>query len=660
MTLKIPLFSILFVFCFGYSYSQEVSLALHANTTAQGFKVLPNEIITKALLKHQKRVTLILTNNGHETIQWYSQQSYSWLYLSVTKGILKAGESIKLPLEMRVASLPQAIYNDTLYFKDSKSFKLLALVPVEVMIEARPKIKVPFNHFSPALLANEHKEITFTVENEGNTELDYNVYTDVSIPWLKAVLPTQGVIAPGEKREHTLMVDGSGIANGSYRGSAWISSNDPNQPRTFIEVDLTMSTAKAIFSLEVNKSGLCQDETFDIPYTFKGIVLGKANKIVAELSDAKGDFKNPVIIGEKRNQELNGTLPVHIPATLAPSDTYKIRLRSFDPPMNSIDQGNAFSVGETIELAFEPLPSVCDTEDDFLLTQASPVGGTYLGTGIVEGKFSPRLAGAGNHIIRYVYQTDQGCSREISQQILVRESPKISHFPVDPICQGTQAFSLKGGKPKGGYYEGAGIKSSGLLIPQNMRLGAHKLRYVVEQTACRSEVEVDINIVPSPEKPSFVQSGNHLIAEEGHVQYAWSLNGDIIAGATQRILSPQAYGSYILWIKNEAGCQTASDSLIFEAPDISDLIWQSLKISPTPAKDHFYISGEIKGSEHPSTLNMIFSDEKGRSMIEASYGNIKGRFTRRVNWSGLKPGVYQLTLEWEGKSYQQQVLIVDK
>lgn len=648
------------ILCFlwvGFLQAQnDPALARSGEVPEEKIRVTPYELFTRTLLNHKGYDTLLIENLGAEDISWFSQHSYGWLHPEKTLGTLKAGESMKLPLEMRVDTLPIAIYSDTLRIKDSKSREELVYVPIEVMLEAKPEIHIPIKKFTATLMANGFKQINFSIENKGNTELDYSLYTDVSVPWMQAMMPTQGVLPPGESQMLSLIVSGEGIDNGSYQGNAWISSNDPKQSRSFIQVDLTVSTEKAALISDWDKAGLCREESFDIPFQFKGLILGKGNEVIAEISDEEGSFRKARRIGGIRSQDTSGIVRVNIPENLVESSNYKIRLRSTDPKMLSIDGGKFLSVGPDTELSFEKLDAVCDTENEFELTQASPAGGVYRGGGVSEGKFFARNVGAGTHKIDYIYTTDEGCKREIAQEIVVKESPKISHRSVDLICLGSPAVSIKGGKPLGGYYEGAGIQASGLLIPDELKAGNQSVRYIVEQSECRSEVEVPLRVAESPAKPELVQDGDKLIAKDYH-EYVWFNDGQLIPNGNSNILIPKEYGEFTLIVKNEAGCSAVSDPIVFEAPDIASNIWSSLEISPNPAINHLYIEGKIEGSEHPAKINMKLSDEKGRSMIEATYGNIQGKFKRQVRWSGLKPGIYTLSLEWEGEAFEKQVVI---
>ena len=89
-------------------------------------------------------------------------------------------------------------------------------------------------------------------------------------------------------------------------------------------------------------------------------------------------------------------------------------------------------------ITFSPMPQLCVTSPEFVLTQASPSGGTYSGTGITGTSFSPATAGIGTHTITYNY-TDPvtGCSNNASTQIAITAGLTITVTPNNPFyCAG--------------------------------------------------------------------------------------------------------------------------------------------------------------------------------------------------------------------------------
>ncbi|MBU1008681.1 MAG: T9SS type A sorting domain-containing protein [Bacteroidetes bacterium] len=71
------------------------------------------------------------------------------------------------------------------------------------------------------------------------------------------------------------------------------------------------------------------------------------------------------------------------------------------------------------EVLFGEVPVQCIFWDPYQLTEGIPAGGTYSGTGVVDGYFDPSVAGAGQHTITYDYTDEFGCSNSATQMISV-------------------------------------------------------------------------------------------------------------------------------------------------------------------------------------------------------------------------------------------------
>ncbi|MEE4178343.1 MAG: choice-of-anchor J domain-containing protein [Bacteroides sp.] len=79
--------------------------------------------------------------------------------------------------------------------------------------------------------------------------------------------------------------------------------------------------------------------------------------------------------------------------------------------------------------------TICEAADAFLLTGATPLGGSYEGQGVVEGMFNPTTAGAGEHIITYTYQ-GISCEFTVTVTPAVTVSVSISANQTD-VCEGS-------------------------------------------------------------------------------------------------------------------------------------------------------------------------------------------------------------------------------
>ncbi len=100
------------------------------------------------------------------------------------------------------------------------------------------------------------------------------------------------------------------------------------------------------------------------------------------------------------------------------------------------------------------LPTICSNAGSFVLTQGSPAGGVYTGTGVVAGTFNPT---AGTQTITYTYTDSYSCVHVNSNQITVNTAPTVTLGSIANICSNDSPVALTGGSPAGGVYSGTGV-----------------------------------------------------------------------------------------------------------------------------------------------------------------------------------------------------------
>ncbi|MBE0638161.1 MAG: T9SS type A sorting domain-containing protein [Bacteroidales bacterium] len=79
-------------------------------------------------------------------------------------------------------------------------------------------------------------------------------------------------------------------------------------------------------------------------------------------------------------------------------------------------------------VVFAEIPDQCLNYPPFELTGGSPAGGSYSGPGVVEGWFSPEIAGLGLHMLTYTYTDQNGCENSAEQNVLVDECTGIEEY----------------------------------------------------------------------------------------------------------------------------------------------------------------------------------------------------------------------------------------
>ena len=95
-------------------------------------------------------------------------------------------------------------------------------------------------------------------------------------------------------------------------------------------------------------------------------------------------------------------------------------------------------------VSFSTLPTVCQNTGPVALTQGSPAGGTYSGTGVGGTTFYTGIAGAGTHNLVYTYHDSNNCSNSATQSILVNPIPTVNLGPDTTICSDV-SIVLNGG-----------------------------------------------------------------------------------------------------------------------------------------------------------------------------------------------------------------------
>ena len=127
-------------------------------------------------------------------------------------------------------------------------------------------------------------------------------------------------------------------------------------------------------------------------------------------------------------------------------------------------------------ITFSNMPDVCIDLAPFILSAASPAGGTYSGPGVSAGMFNPAVAGVGTHTLTYSYTDGNNCTNTNTRSITVKALPVVSLQPLLPVCVSGPAFPLGGGLPGGGTFSGPGV-SAGIFNPAAAGVGSHLITY---------------------------------------------------------------------------------------------------------------------------------------------------------------------------------------
>lgn len=120
-------------------------------------------------------------------------------------------------------------------------------------------------------------------------------------------------------------------------------------------------------------------------------------------------------------------------------------------------------------LSFASLPSFCEDDTAFLISQYSPVGGIFLGNGITvdtinnQYYFHPDSVSVGIQTLTYQYTDNNGCTNSTQRSTNLNALPAVNlslqGTPIDTLCLITtpQSFPLTFATPIGGQYSGKNV-----------------------------------------------------------------------------------------------------------------------------------------------------------------------------------------------------------
>lgn len=134
-----------------------------------------------------------------------------------------------------------------------------------------------------------------------------------------------------------------------------------------------------------------------------------------------------------------------------------------------------------------PFPDMCETDAPLVLTQGSPSGGTYSGTGVTGSQFDPSV---GTSVITYSLTDVYGCTQTATGTVTVNPSPTVTLTPFSIVCEGSAPFALSGGSPAGGSYSGTSV-SGGTFTPGTV--GTYPITYTyTDGNGCTNTASEDI------------------------------------------------------------------------------------------------------------------------------------------------------------------------
>jgi hypothetical protein len=141
-------------------------------------------------------------------------------------------------------------------------------------------------------------------------------------------------------------------------------------------------------------------------------------------------------------------------------------------------------------------PDNCINSASFSITGGLPAGGTYSGTGVTGGQFSPSVSGVGTFPITYTYTDGNNCTNSAVRDQVIRALPLVSISSFPSVIFGSLPFVLTGGVPNGGVYSGPGVVSN-TFNPQLAGIGVHTITYAyTDLYGCSQSANATLEVIP--------------------------------------------------------------------------------------------------------------------------------------------------------------------
>lgn len=172
---------------------------------------------------------------------------------------------------------------------------------------------------------------------------------------------------------------------------------------------------------------------------------------------------------------VNGTSSTTLNPSMLGAGSHTIKYR-VQVGSCSDSASQSITINAAPNVSASTVAAVCENAPSFTLSNGSPAGGSYSGTGVTGSTFNPSTAGSGAKTLKYTVTNSNNCSDSTQFTVQVNAKPNVSLSSVGPFCSGGGAITLTNGSPSGGNYSGPGVTGS-QFDPGVAGVGTHTLKY---------------------------------------------------------------------------------------------------------------------------------------------------------------------------------------
>ncbi|RLD44623.1 MAG: hypothetical protein DRI86_07090, partial [Bacteroidetes bacterium] len=167
---------------------------------------------------------------------------------------------------------------------------------------------------------------------------------------------------------------------------------------------------------------------------------------------------------------------------------------------------NTTTITDSLRIIVNPSPitnfnivsQLCEDESAVAMTSITPIGGTFVGQGVVGNTFDPQISGVGVFPITYTYIGLNSCVGITVKNVTVNALPIVNISDLASTCDAESQVILTEGTPYGGVYSGQGVIGN-KFYPSSVGLGIYTISYLfTNQAQCSAEDSTTIIVNSSP------------------------------------------------------------------------------------------------------------------------------------------------------------------
>ena len=419
---------------------------------------------------------------------------------------------------------------------NNDNYEYIIRVKLNGSIKVSDNAGVGYQDFTSSVLTPLLKDSTYALQVTGFTSASYKEYVDAFIDWNRNGLFDEPAVSMG-----------SATFNGAHVFNGIIT----------VPVNAVIGKTKMriILKYQAAITGGCENaygygETED--YVIDVMTIDTLNYAWTGPSSFSSNTVNPFIANITTTQ--GGTYNLTVSNGFGCSDT----------------NSKVVLVNPQPIVSFSTLTDLCISASSITLTQGSPAGGSYSGTGVSGAVFSPVTAGVGTHWITYSYTNATGCGDTAMQSVTVNALPVVSFtgLPTN-LCQGAAAVMLTG-SPSGGNFTGTGIINSNEFDATTAGVGSHSITYsYTDGNSCSNTnaqmVTVNANPIASAGNDTIINYSttaqlHATVSGSGSYSYTWSPANKVVASSSASTATTSLTASQQFSVLISNTTTTCSDS----------------------------------------------------------------------------------------------------